>query len=135
MYDSIKIYSLYCFFSSIFQVMLLDITRYRWPWITMYDYIETYVLVWIFHFFLLILIVLLYEFVPMHKFKIMIILFPLCYIGSFFYFLPDGWVVNKFEIWVDGKPGRNFLFYFSYNIMAQFISIILAVKLLKLAKN
>lgn len=65
----------------------------------------------------------------------MMIIFPLYYIVKFFYFLPHGWVVDNFEIWMDGKPGRNFLFYFSYNIMAQFISIILAVKLLKLAKN
>lgn len=128
---SLKVYIIFCFFISISEVVLMNVSKYKWPWVSLGDFIGFNVLSFIYHSPFLLIIFLVFKFFSNHKTKIIVALFLFCYISINYYFLPYTWVIDNFEIWVEGKPGKDFLFYFSFKIISIFFSIILALKISK----
>lgn len=80
------------------------------------------------------ILLLINKFVPKYKILIIISLILLYYF-YIIYSLPYTWIRGNFEIWVSDKPGEDFLFYYSFKVIAMLISITLAVKIFKFAKN
>lgn len=123
----LRIYALYCLFLLIFDEILLQIMKHGSSWSGILDFIFVFFLQMLVNLPLLLLMFIVSKFIPKSGFKIIAVLSPLQFIFIFFYFRNYTLIIDNFEIWKDGGQGRDFLFYFFYNVMTIFVSFVLAL--------